>query len=151
MYYNIPVPNCAGQLTIDDLRSVQRAIWDARSCWYNIGLKLGLDPDTLGAIRMDKRDNIDNCFTEMLTHWLRQVNPPHTWSALADALRSPTVGYKELLIAEQVESMYVADVSDSGPATEIQEGEFIGSHTVYENFHQFRYLLLLVKILSHHD
>jgi hypothetical protein len=122
---NVPIPNCAGQLlTIDDLRTVQRDVWEARTKWYNIGLELDVDFSTLDAIRRDNYD-IDSCFTEMLTMWLKRVNPPPTWSAMVEALRSPTVGYEHL--TEHVSpSEYVSDVTDSGPTTESQEGGFIG-------------------------
>ena len=34
---------------------------------------------------------VDDCFTEMLSHWLSQPSPPPTWSALAKALTSPVI------------------------------------------------------------
>ena len=37
-------PAMTGSLTIKDLRKVQRAAWDARTKWYNIGLELEIDP-----------------------------------------------------------------------------------------------------------
>ena len=49
----------------------------------------------------------------MLKVWLRRSDPPPTWSALIDALQSPTVGHKEL--AEYVKSVHV--------------GKFIGWYT----------------------
>jgi hypothetical protein len=67
---------------------------------------------------------------EMLTRWLKQVDPPPTWTALVAALQDPTI--EEGSLAEQVESKYVhqcsetSDVTDSGPAKVIsQEGEVI--------------------------
>ena len=109
-------------MTINNLRSVQRVVWDARAEWYNIGLELELDPSTLDEIKMNN-DDISDRFRGMLTQWLRQVSPPPTWSALAAALQSPTVEFGHL--AEQVESIYVADVTYSDSATEAQGGEFI--------------------------
>ena len=121
---NIPILYCVGQLTINNLRTVQSAVWEARVKWLYIGLELGLNRDTLDAIKKKNPNITDNCFTEMLTVWLKMVNPPPTWSALADALKLPTVGYGQL--GEQVESKYVSDVSDSHQAIESQEGEIIG-------------------------
>ena len=57
----------------------------------------------------------------MLALWLKQVDPPPTWSALVAALQDPTI--EEGALAKQVESKYVhqrsktSDVTDSGPAT----------------------------------
>ena len=86
-------------LTITDLRKVQRAAWDSRDEWYNIGLELGIDPGTLAAIRSE-HTKIKDCFRETLTIWLKMVQPKPTLAALAEALQSPTVGFEHL--AEQV-------------------------------------------------
>ena len=85
----------ACDLSIKDLSRVQEAVWDARAKWYNIGLKLDIDPGTLDTIKGNS-DNIDDRFRAMLTTWLKMINPRPTWGALAKALRSPTVGYERL-------------------------------------------------------
>ena len=85
------------QLSVGDLQKVQKCIWDARSKWYNIGLELGIDAGTLDTI--DSTQNPDCCFRAMLTKWLRQDSPKPTRTALAVALRSPSVGHGKL--AEQ--------------------------------------------------
>ena len=86
-------------LTITDLRKVQKAAWDSRDEWYNIGLELSIDPGTLDAIRSDHAKTKD-CFREMLITWLKMVQPKPTLAALAEALQSPTVGFEHL--SEQV-------------------------------------------------
>ena len=78
-----------------DIKEVQRAAWDARAKWYNIGLELNIDSGTLDVIERNNMD-IDDRFRIMLTTWLRTVDPRPTWEALAEALRSPTVGCEEL-------------------------------------------------------
>ena len=88
-------PGAGGKLGINDLREVQRGAWEARAKWYNIGLELGIDPGTLDVIEGNNKD-INNCFRVMLTSWLKMVQPIPTWTALAEALRSPTVGYGDL-------------------------------------------------------
>ena len=108
-------------MTIDDLRTVRDAIWDGRAKWKVLGIELHLPVSDLDVIKEDYFD-IGRQFTEMLALWLQLDSPP-TWSALIDALRSPTVGCEEL--AKRVER----EVTDSGPATEVQVGEFIGGHT----------------------
>ena len=94
-------PADSGKLSTKDLRKVQRAAWDARAKWYNIGLELDIDPGTLDTIKGNS-DNIDDQFRAMLTTWLKMVEPKPTWEALAEALRSPTVGCGHL--ADLIES-----------------------------------------------
>ena len=80
---------------MDDLAFVQRAVWEGRAKWYNIGLELGLTAGTLDAIRETYRYNVDQCFTETLKEWLNQSDHP-SWSDLARALRAPPVGHGQL-------------------------------------------------------
>ena len=95
----------------------------------DIGLELDLSVADLTAIKATHRGDIGRCFIEMLTPWLKQVDPPPTWSAMVTALQDPIIGFGN--IAEQVESNYVhqniktSDANNSAPATESQEGEFI--------------------------
>ena len=91
-----------GVLTIIDLRKVQRATWEARVKWYNIGLELEIDPGTLDTIKTDN-ENSDDRFRAMLMIWLKMVQPKPTLAALAEALQSPTVGFEHL--AEQVQAL----------------------------------------------
>ena len=67
--------------------------------WYNLGLGLNITPDSLDAIELANTGNPDRCFRAMLTHWLREHRTP-MWRALAEALRSPSVGLSHL--AEQI-------------------------------------------------
>ena len=107
-------------MTISDLETIHQAVRDARAEWFNIGLELGLSIFKLNKIEGLHDRRVDECFSEMLTVWLQQLDPPPTWSALIGALRSPTVRYKEL--AKHLKS----EVTDSDPAIEVQVGEFIG-------------------------
>ena len=84
------------------LGKVQRAAWDSRDEWYNIGLELSIDPGTLDVIKRDNTKTND-CFRAMLTTWLKMVQPKPTLAALAEALQSPTVGFGHL--AEKVLTM----------------------------------------------
>ena len=110
-------------MTISNLKTVRKAVWDARAKWFNIGRELGLSMSNLQAIEVSY-NRVEQCFSEMLTLWL-QFDPYPTWSALVDALQSPTVGCKELHVPKHLKS----EVTDLGPATEVQVGEFIGWHT----------------------
>ena len=86
-----------GCLEINDLCFVQRAVWDARSKWYDVGVELLVSPDTLDAIKKNERGICEACFREMLKEWLRRPKPCSTWAELAKALtRSPMIGYGHL-------------------------------------------------------
>jgi hypothetical protein len=87
-------------LTIEDLREVQNTIWEARTEWYNIGLGLGLNQGSLSAIQYNNR-RCEDCFRIMLSEWLKKIDPRPTWSALAEALESPSVGYS-LRLADKI-------------------------------------------------
>ena len=67
--------------------------------WYNLGLGLDITPDSLDAIEVANTGKPDRCFRAMLIQWLREHHRP-TWSALAEALRSPSVGRGHL--AQQI-------------------------------------------------
>ena len=86
----------AGILNICDLYKVQDAVWPARAKWYNIGLRLGILAGTLDAIAAAHLRNPDECLTDTIKEWLKNDEPQPTWKALADALRSPAVGYADL-------------------------------------------------------
>ena len=96
---NATAPVKTGELTIQDLRKVRGATWDARTEWYDIGLELGIHPAKLEEIKKDYSLTKDQ-FRAMLTTWLKTVNPKPTLAALAEALRSPSVGHGHL--AEQL-------------------------------------------------
>ena len=86
-------------LSLNDLGKVQNSIWDAHGKWYNLGLGLNITPDILNTIKQDNAHKTEDCFTAMLTQWLREHRQP-TWRALAEALSSRSVGYGHL--AEQI-------------------------------------------------
>ena len=74
------------KLTIRDLATVKRMIWDARNSWTDFGLNLGVDPGTLQSIGTTCRDNPDNCFREMLSTLLRGGGTVN-WQYILKALR----------------------------------------------------------------
>ena len=68
-----------------------RAIFDARTKWYDIGLELKIGAASLDAIQEDNPRNVQNCLRDMLKKWLRRCQPKPTWGALVEALESPLV------------------------------------------------------------
>lgn len=91
---------------MDDLKIVKDSVWDARAEWFDLGLQLGVNVPSLVAIQTKEKDNPDRCITPMLMEWLKQSNPPPTWSSLVAALRKPTVGQEHL--ADNVEHQYLS-------------------------------------------
>ena len=81
------------------------------STCYNINCYVNLVPThrlflfPLQAIEKTHHHVVDDCFTALLEHWLKRTSPPPTWSALINALKSPSIGYVDL--ANEVEAMYV--------------------------------------------
>ena len=74
------------------MNTVKEAVWDARARWNPIGLNLGILSGDLDTIANRRRDNPDDCFSDVLTQFLQQVDPKPSWKRLADALASKTVG-----------------------------------------------------------
>lgn len=94
-------------------------LWGARCKWHSIGLELGIDPDNLDAVKLKDHGNPDECFKEILTEWLRGDCPQPTWSAMAKALRAPSVGFGQL--ASKVEQLQTPSVSFRQLASEIEQ------------------------------
>lgn len=69
-----------------------------------MGLALKVPQATLAAIEADYAKAGDR-LREMLTCWLKRVDPPPTWEALAKALRSATVDCGD--VAQAIEVKYV--------------------------------------------
>ena len=84
-------------MSIDDLKDVLDALWDARSKWDRIGLQLNFREPDLAAIAERFRGDPNHCLMEMIILWLKQVSlPPPTWKSIINALKHRTVGEKEL-------------------------------------------------------
>ena len=81
-------------LGIGDLDTVLEAVWEAKEKWFYIGLKLGIKKNKLDTIKGDKQ-NIEDCFTEVIMNWLSNDEATYTctWAAMAAALRSPSVRF----------------------------------------------------------
>ena len=87
------------------MSEVLSTLWPARSKWYNIGIHIGIEIGHLDAIKLSNVSNVDICFTEFLTLWLRQSVPPPTWSSIVAALKSSLVNLTQL--AEMIEARYL--------------------------------------------
>ena len=89
---------CAAKSTskLEDanLKCVRELVWNARSQWFEIGIQLNFCSGDLAAIKQNHQLDCGDCFTALLTQWLRRSNPTPTWKALVDAMNSHTVKVK---------------------------------------------------------
>ena len=95
--YSYHSPTFTGTLSILDLGTVLSTTLSASSRWYNVGLGLGISPDTLDVIDRNHRGDCGDCYRNVLAEWLRRADPSPTWRTLAEALKSPLVGMSDLL------------------------------------------------------
>ena len=60
--------------------------------WFNLGLALGLSPDTLEVIQYNFPRDVRRCLTEMMIAWLQMKDSSQpSWKSLVSALSSPLV------------------------------------------------------------
>ena len=108
-------------MIIKDLKDIYSIFWDARSKWYHIGLGLNLKEGDLKAIDKTHKGNVEDCFTEMLSVWLRTTSTCKL-ADLTASLKHPPVRLCKL--AEEVEKKYLKqntpnyDELDTPPTTQ---------------------------------
>ena len=78
-----------------DLTNIYIELQCASAKWFSLGLQLGLPPNNLDEIRLDRLEHPERCLLAVIHTWLKRCAKP-TWRDLADALESPTVGYTAL-------------------------------------------------------
>ena len=99
-------------VSLKDLGTVLEETFAARSKWYYIGLKLGVEASELDAIKKDNPEAVKDCYLEALKCWLKGVAPKPTWAALAEALASDMVD--EGGLAEKLREKY-CPATDKSP------------------------------------
>ena len=119
------------QLGIKDLAMVRGALIDVCTKWYHIGVELRLSEGTLSAIRTQFSDLTD-CLTEMCTKWLKRIDPPPTWDALANAVESPSVG--EEYLAQQLRKTYCQGYTTDFSPGQLQVTSTCSSSTRVQSF-----------------
>ena len=82
------------------LPELLRLLHCVRAKWESIATQLGLSQGDIEAIGRKKFHNPDDCLKEVITLWLRGLDPVPTREQLARALQSPPVGRED--IAQQV-------------------------------------------------
>ena len=108
-------------MIIEDLNNICSIFWDARSKWYHIGLGLNLKEGDLKAIDKTHNGNVEDCFTKMLSIWLRATSTCKL-ADLTASLKHPPVRLCKL--AEEVEKKHLIqntpnyDELDTPPTTQ---------------------------------
>ena len=88
--YCKPTEKCSLQTTLDSISTLTAE-------WFNLGLALGLSPDTLREIEYNHPRDARRCLTEMVIAWLQMKDNSHpSWQSLVYALSSPSVGRIEI-------------------------------------------------------
>lgn len=91
------------ELEEDDLSTVLDDLLEAQTQSYYLGLALGLSGHVLKAIHASTANQQDR-LCRVIETFLKGVNPRPTWSAIAIALKKPSVGLPRL--AENIEQKY---------------------------------------------
>ena len=98
-----------------------KAVYDARSKWHNIGLELKINPSDLDAYKVNHKDDPEECFKDVLSNWLKQVDPRPTWAALASALSSRTVGHGQLSEVVKRKHLTMPQMDTSASASAVNQ------------------------------
>ena len=101
-------------VSLKDLGTVLEETFAARSKWYYIGLKLGVEASELDAIKKDNPEAVKDCYLEALKCWLKGVAPKPTLAALAEALASDMVDEGGLAEKLRENDCPVVDKSSDG-------------------------------------
>ena len=146
-----------GQLTIDDLKVVRSTLWEVRTSWKSIGIELDIKVSSLDAIAADYSGKTEDCFTEMLALWLKQVDPMPNWSTIVAALKQPTVGQHEVAVrAEKLQCTegkagsasaihklafpHIKEmINDESTSTNLEEKLRVESKIIIQSFHILRF------------
>ena len=93
-------PSEGGVLKIEDLFDILEKLKPCSSKWFDLGLALELDYNSLKSIEDKYRGDPDTCLREMLATRLTSCETPLTLCKLCTCLRKSTVGREDL--AEEI-------------------------------------------------
>ena len=89
------------------LRNVFKDILPLAHDWKNIGVLLGIKEHILTNIKEDEASVRDR-LRVMISEWLKQVDPPPTWAALADAVELLDESKAQEIRANRVDVVYMS-------------------------------------------
>jgi hypothetical protein len=68
-----------------ELKDVLKKLLPLATHWKTVGGLLGVSDPVLDKIKSDE-EGANNRLQDMLSEWLKQIDPPPTWTALAEAV-----------------------------------------------------------------
>lgn len=71
--------------------------------WHNIGTILGIPEGELNKIKRDNFNQSDDCLREMISKWLKMIDPEPTWDRLVNAVEK----INEKKKAQDIKSKYL--------------------------------------------
>ena len=96
---------CYGSGDDSKLQDMIKELLPVASNWKILGGLMGVQKHVLDKIDQDK-NGVYNKLQEMLSEWLKQIDPPPTWTLIADAL-----SYLDAARAERIRRLYVEDLT----------------------------------------
>ena len=121
-------------LGIDDLFDVKKALSTVSAKWYDIGIALRLNPNTLAGIQVRSSGDPSTCLSLMLTEWLKKnydverFGKP-TWKWLVDAVGDPAGG-GHMGLAKDIAIRHKPRATSGGCAIRTQPGITSNVYTV---------------------
>lgn len=77
--------------------------------WEELGISLRLESGLLEIIKKDNPNDCRACLRVMLKEWMKQVDPPPSWSAIIEAVKD--CGYS--LLARTLRNKHLSDTNYS--------------------------------------
>ena len=91
------------ELVPDNLKKLCNLLTDARPNWFKLGFQLDIQLTELTIIEMNRKD-VDACYIEMLSTWLKMIDPQPSWDGLLTALEHESVKCENL--ADNIRKKY---------------------------------------------
>ena len=129
---------------------------DARPNWFKLGFQLDIKLNELTIIEMNRKD-VDACYIEMLSTWLKTINPQPSWDGLLTALEHESVKCENL--ADNIRKKYGipkhTPTATSAAKTLLQETEPGAARpsetSACQLMHHFHAFIIISIVTSAHD
>ena len=120
-------------LTESDAVDILEELTEAQNCANLLGFMFGIKPSEVEAIQA-MYQNPKERLCQIILAFLRQAEPPPTWRAIVNALRSPIVNLTAL--AKRVEAAHFPDPTASRDAL-TTSGESANTQSLLTNLSHF--------------
>ena len=92
----------SGPQSSPTLKQLLKELHSKAADWEDMGIQLDINDGELKQLKSDNRGGSKACLREMLRIWLNRVDPPPSWSAIAEAIED--LGDEQL--AQELRSKY---------------------------------------------